>query len=191
MKTTVGMLSLALLLTACQKSESPSGETPKAAADAQKLAEQAPPAQSNPLDPKVLLTDEMIGKYVVYQNTMLPVMGDVMAMAGGAFRKSGGDQKEFEKQMAADPRVRRVEAATKEAEAKSGLTMQTSAAIGRLVSEYVPKRTMGTDEDKAKARAEFEQKYGKAAAEAMDRHEAELSRLQDETLKAALGPAKK
>lgn len=191
MKTTAGLLSLALLLTGCQKSEKPSGEMPKEAADAKKLAEQAPPAPASPSDPKALLTDEMLGKYVVYQTTIMPVMGDSLAMGGTALQKSGGDQKEFEKQVAADPRFQRVDAATKEAAAKSGLTAQTAAAIGHLVSEYVSKRTMGTDEEKTKARAELEQAYGRSAAEAMDRHEAELTRLQEETLKAALGPAKK
>lgn len=191
MRTIAGVLSLAVLLSACQKSESPSGDLPKAAADAKKLAEQAPPAPDNPLDPKLLLTDEMLGKYLVYQQTMLPVTGDAMAIAAGAFRKSGGDQKEFEKQMAADERVKRVEAASKEAQAKSGLTQTVSTEIGRLVSSYIPSRTMGTDEDKKKARVDFEAKYGKAAAEAMDKHEAELTKLQDEMLKAALGPAPK
>src|SRR5574340_244679 len=88
MKTTVGMLSLALLLTACQKSESPSGEMPKAAADAQKLAGEAPPAPANPLDPKALLTDEMLGKYAVHQTVMLPVLGDTLAMGAEAIQKS-------------------------------------------------------------------------------------------------------
>lgn len=191
MKTTAGILSLALLLTGCQKSESPSGEMPKAAADAQKLAEQAPPAPPSPLDPKVLLTDDMLGKYAVYQNTMLPVMGDTLALGAEAIRKSGGDQKELEKQMAADPRLQRVNAAAKEAAAKSGLTAQTSAAIGKIVSEYIAKRTIGTDADKAQARTDFEKQYGAAAAAAMEKHEADLTKLQEEALKAALGPAKK
>ena len=108
-----------------------------------------------------------------------------------AFQKSGGDQKEFEKQMAADGRVKRIEAATKEAQEKSGLTQTFATEIGRYVSAYIPSRTMGTDEDKKKARVEFEQKYGAAAAGAMDKHETALTRLQDEMLKAALGPAKK
>ena len=191
MKTTAGLLSLALLMTGCQKSESPSAETPKAAADASAAVAQAPAAPADPTDPKALLTDEMLGKYFVYQTTMLPVMGDTLAMGAAALQKSGGDQKELEKQMAADPRFQRVDAATKEAAAKSGLTAQTAAAIGGLVSEYVAERSMGSAEDKAKVRADFEQKYGRVAAEAMDRHEAELTKLQEESLKAALGPAKK
>ena len=191
MKTTAGLLSLALLLTGCQKSEAPAGETPKAAADAQAAVAQAPAAPADPTDPKALLTDEMLGKYVVYQTTILPVLGDTLAMGASAIQSSGGDQKELEKQMAADPRLQRVDAATKEASAKSGLTAQTAAAIGGLVSEYVSGRSMGTAEEKAKVRADFEQKYGAPAAEAMDKHEAELTKLQEEALKAALGPAKK
>ena len=74
----------------------------------------------------------------------------------------------------------RVDAAAKEAQGKSGLTLSISTEIGRLVSEYIPQRTMGTDEDKKKARVDFEQKYGAAAAAAMDKHEAELVTLQDE-----------
>lgn len=191
MRSIVGALSLAVLLSACQKPESPSGDLPKAAADAKQLAEQAPAVPDNPLDPKLLLTGEMLGKYLVYQRTMLPVTGDAMAIAATAYRKSGADRKEFEKQMAADERVKRVEAASKEAQAKSGLTQTVATEIGRLVSSYIPSRTMGTDEDKAKARADFEAKYGKPAAEAMDEHEAELTKLQDEMLEAALGPAPK
>lgn len=191
MKTTAGLLSLALLLTGCQKTEAPAGEMPKAAADAKEAVAQAPVVPADPSDPKALLTDEMLAKYVVYQTTLLPVMGDTLAMGGRALQGSGGDQKEFEKQVAADPRFQRVDAATKEASAKSGLTAQTAAAIGGLVSGYVAERSMGTAEEKAKVRADFEQKYGTPAAEAMDRHEAELTKLQEETLKAALGPAKK
>ncbi len=191
MKTTAALLSLALLLSGCRKTEAPAGETPKAAADAQAAVAQAPAAPTDPTDPKALLTDEMLGKYVVYQTTVMPVMADTLAMGGSALQGSGGDQKEFEKQVAADPRFQRVNAATKEASAKSGLTAQAAAAIGKLVSEYVSERSMGSPEEKAKVRADFEQKYGQPAAEAMDRHEAELTKLQEETLKAALGPAKK
>ena len=64
-------------------------------------------------------------------------------------------------------------------------------AIGKLVSTYLPKRTKGADEDKKKARVDFEATYGKVAAEAMDKHEAELERLMDETLKASMGSPKK
>lgn len=191
MKTTAALLSLALLLSGCRKTEAPAGETPKAAAEAQAAVAQAPAAPTDPTDPKALLTDEMLGKYAVYQTTVMPVMADTLAMGGSALQGSGGDQKEFEKQVAADPRFQRVNAATKDASAKSGLTAQTAAAIGKLVSEYVSERSMGSPEEKAKVRADFEQKYGKPAAEAMDRHEAELTKLQEETLKAALGPAKK
>ncbi len=186
MKTTAGLLSLALLLAGCQKTEAPAGDMPKETAVAQ-----APAAPADPSDPKALLTDEMLGKYVVYQTAVLPVMGDTLAMGGSALQGSGGNQKEFEKQVAADPRLQRVDAATKEASAKSGLTAQTAAAIGGIVSEYVSGRSMGSPEEKAKVRADFEQKYGTPAAEAMDRHEAELTKLQEEMLKAALGPAKK
>ena len=191
MKTIARILSFTLVLTACQKAEKPSGEIPRSAADAKKLAEAAPPPPVNPLDPKVLLTDEMLGKYLVYQNAMLPVAGDIMAMSAAAYQKSGGSRKDFEKQMAADPRIRKIEAATNEAQQKSGLTQTVATEIGRLVSGYIPTRTMGSDEDKKKARAEFESTYGKAAAEAMDRNEAALAKLQDEMLKAALGPPKK
>lgn len=191
MKTTAALLSLALLLSGCRKTEAPAGETPKAAAEAQPAVAQAPAVPADATDPKALLTDEMLGKYVVYQTTIMPVMADTLVMGTSALQGSGGDQKEFEKQVAADPRFQRVNAATKEASAKSGLTAQTAAAIGKLVSEYVSERSMGSPEEKAKVRADFEQKYGKAAAEAMDKREAELTKLQEETLKAALGPAKK
>lgn len=191
MKTTAGLLALALLLTGCRKTEVPAGEAPKAAADAQAAVAQAPAVPADPNDPKALLTDEMLGKYVVYQTTVMPVMADTLAMGASALKNSNGDTNDFEKQLAADPRFQRVDAAQKEAAAKSGLTAQTAAAIGKLVSEYVSERSMGSPEEKAKVRADFEQKYGTPAAEAMDRHEAELTKLVEETLKAALGPAKK
>ena len=191
MKPIAGLLSCTLLLIACQKAQTRSSDTPQAVAEVKKLAESAPPPVENPLDPKVLLTDEKLGKYAVYQQTMLPVMGDVMAAAMGAGLKSGGNVKEFEKKLAADERLKRIEAATKEAQAKSGLTQSEATAIGQLVASYVPIRTMGADEDRKKARVDFEATHGKAAAEAMDKHEADLTRLQDETMKASLGPAKK
>lgn len=191
MKTTAALLFLALLLSGCRKTEAPAGETPKEAAEAKATVAEAQAVPTDQNDPKALLTDEMLGKLVVYQTTVMPVMADTLAMGGRALQGSGGDQNEFEKQVAADPRFQRVNAAQKEASAKSGLSAQTAAAIGKLVSEYVSERSMGTAEEKAKVRADFEQRYGKPAAEAMDRHEAELTRLQEETLEAALGPAKK
>ena len=191
MKTTAGLLSLALLLAGCQKTETPAGEAPKAAADAMATVAQAPAVPADPNDPRRLLTDDMLGKYVVYQTTIMPVMADSLAMGASALKNANGDTKDFEKQLAADPRFPRVDAVTKEASAKSGLSAQTAAAIGRLVSEYVSERSMGSPEEKAKVRADFEQKFGTPAALAMDRHEAELTKLQEETLKAALGPANK
>lgn len=191
MKTIVGLLCCAALLAACKKAETPSADARQVVADVKKLAESAPPPVKDSLDPKLLLTDAMLGKYAVYQQTLLPVMGDIMAAAMGAGLKSGGDQKKFEKNLAADERLKRIEAVTKEALAKSGLTQSEATAVGKLVSSYLPGRTMGADEDKKKARVEFEATYGKTAAEAMDKHEAELERLMDETLKASMGsPAK-
>jgi hypothetical protein len=38
---------------------------------------------------------------------------------------------------------------------------------------------------------EFEATNGKAAAEAMDKHEVELTRLMDETMSASMGAARK
>jgi len=191
MRTAAGFLICGLVLTACQKAETPASAPPQAVADVKKLTEAAPAAVGNPLDPKVLLTDEKLGKYAIYQQTMLPVMGDVMAAAMSAGLKAGGDVKEVEKKLAADERLKRIEAVTKEAQAKSGLTQSEATAIGQLVAGYLPNRSMGTDEDKKKARAEFEATNGKAAAEAMDKHEVELTRLMDETMSASMGAAKK
>jgi hypothetical protein len=191
MRTIAGFLSCSLLLTACQKAETPASAPPQAVTDVKKLAEAAPAPVGNPLDPKVLLTDEKLGKYAVYQQTMLPVMGDVMAAAMNAGLKAGGDVKDFEKKLAADERLKRIEAVTKEALAKSGLTQSEATAIGQLVAGYLPNRSMGTDEDKKKARVEFEATNGKAAAEAMDKHEVELTRLMDETMSASMGAARK
>lgn len=169
------LIAIGLLFTgiSCgQKTGTPSEAQPHA----------APQAQEQQLAPKDLLTDDKLTRYATYQREMNTVAGITMETAGLAFKKSGGSQKGFEKEMAQDPRMLKIAATETSALSKSGLSRQEAAAIGKLVSAYIPGRSMGTEEDKKKARADFGAQQGPAALAAIDKHEGELIKLQNEML---------
>lgn len=186
MKTLLLVLPLLCFGTACGRKS----DVPPQVAAAQKLA-QAPLPEAPSLSPKDLLTDDKLTRYETYQREMNTVADLVMASAGQAFNRSGGNQKGFEKELAKDERIQKIAATEASALSKSGLTRMEAMEVSKLVSSYIPGRSMGTDEMKKQARTDFETKYGKPAVEVMDKHEAELTKLQSEMLGAVMKSGKK
>ena len=103
MKTILLVLPLLLFGTACGRKS----EVPPEVAAARQLAE-APQPQGSSLAPKDLLTDDKLTRYVVYQREMNTVTDLVMGAAMGAFNKSGGSQKGFEKELSKDERIKKI-----------------------------------------------------------------------------------
>jgi len=186
MKTILLVLPLLFLGTACGRKS----ELPPEVAAARKAAAVAVP-EAPALAPKDLLTDDKLTRYATYQREMNTVADLATASAGQAFTKSGGNQRGFEKELSKDERIQKIAATETSALAKSGLTRMEAMAVAKLVSAYIPGRTMGTAEMKKQARTDFESKYGQTAAEVMDKHEAELTKLQSEMLSAVMKGGKK
>ena len=179
------LLAAAVLAVACGKPESPAGKPPAAAESAKKLAESAPAApDAAPTDAKSLITDDKVARYIVYQREMNTVAGLVMGAATQAYGASGGDQKKFEKEMSKDERTKKIADTEASALAKSGLTRAEVMAMVQVIAPYTPGATMGDDEMKKKARADFSAKYGPEVLAVLERHLPELSKLQDEMLGA-------
>lgn len=188
----IAVLFLGLLAISCSRPETPAGKTPDAAKAAGKPAGSAAPAPAAPaLDPKSLITDDKVSRYIVYQKEMNTVAGLVMGAATGAFAKSGGDQKQFEKALSADERTKKIADTEASALAKSGLTRSEVMEMVKIIAPYTPGATMGDDEMKKKAREEFLAKYGPEVLAVLERHLKELSALQDEMFGATLGGKKK
>lgn len=183
------ILSLAFLTLACNRGSGTSGNVPKAAETAKKLAQTAMPVAPS-LDPKDLLTDDKIGRYIIYQREMNTVTDLVMGSAMGAFAKSGGNQKGFEKELSKDDRAKKIADTQASALAKSGLTTAEAMEIVKLATPFTVGVTIGDAEMKKKAREEFSAKYGPAATAVMDKHLPELSKLQDEMMGAVFSKKK-
>jgi hypothetical protein len=182
--------SLTLFALACNRGTAPSGPLPQAAETARKLAQEAPPVPAPSLDPKVLVTDGNIGRYIIYQKEMNTVSDLVMGAAVGAFNKSGGSQKGFEKALSQDERLKKIADTEASALAKSGFTRTEAQEIAKVVSTYTPGATMGDAEMKKTAREEFSAKYSPVVLAVMEKRLPELSKLQDEMLEATLGKKK-
>jgi hypothetical protein len=185
----LALLSITLLALACSRGNAPSGSLPPTAETAKKLAEGAV-AAANPHDPKVLITDDKVSRYIVYQKEINTVGGLVMGAAVGAYNKSGGDQKGFEKALSQDERTKKIAEAQASALSKSGLTQVEAMEIGKVVSTYTPGATMGDAEMKKQAREEFSAKYGATVLAVLEKRLPELEKLQDEMLNAVLGKKK-
>jgi len=185
MKTILLVLPLLFFGTACGRKS----EVPPEVAAARQLAE-APQPQGSSLAPKDLLTDDKLTRYVVYQREMNTVTDLVMGAAMGAFNKSGGSQKGFEKELSKDERIKKIADTEASALAKSGLARSEAMEIAKIVSTYTPGATMGDGEMKKKAREEFGAKYGPAVLAVLEKRLPELEKLQDEMLGAALGKKK-
>lgn len=184
----LALTTLALLAFGCNRSSAPT--LPQAAETAKQLAQEAAPVPLLSLDPKVLINDDKVGRYLIYQKEMNTVADLVMGAAMGAFNKSGGSQKGFEKELSKDERIKKIADTETSALAKSGLTRSEAMEISRIVSTYTPGATMGDAEMKKKAREEFSAKHGPEVLGVLEKRLPELERLQNEMLGAALGKKK-
>ena len=180
------LATLVLATSACNRGASPSGALTPAADTARKPSQNSPPA-ATPLDSKALVTEDKIGRYIIYQKELNSVAALAMGAAGQAFTKSGGSQKDFEKELSKDERSKKIADTQASALAKSGLTQIEAMELAKIVSTYTPGATMGDAEMKQKAREEFTAKYGPEALAVLEKRLPELSKLQDEMLDAVLG----
>jgi hypothetical protein len=175
------LVSLAFTNMACSRGPAPSGtEKPS----------QNVTAATNSLDPKILITDEKIGQYIVYQKEMNSVSDIMIGVAGQALNKSDGSQKSLEKALSEDERTKRIADTQASALSKSGLTQMQANEIAQIVSSFTPGATMGDAEMKQQAHQEFLTKYGPEVLTVLERRLPELSKLQDEMLQATLGKKK-
>ncbi len=184
------LAALVLVNISCGRSSAPSSGANPAAGASQQTAQSAPAASANPLDPKSLITDDKVNRYVIYQKEVNTVADLVMGLAGQAYKNSGGSQKEFEQGLAKDERTKKVAEVEASALSKSGLNRTEAMEISKIVSSFTAGATIGDDEMKKTARNEFSTKYGADALAIMEKHLPELSKLQDEMMQAAFGKKK-
>jgi len=177
--------SIAILVLAC----GPKGaKLPQEAESAMKLAKSAPALAPSSADPKAVITDDRITRHLIFQREMAPVTGIAMEVGMLAMKNSGGNQKQFQEEMAKDPRVKRIADAEASAVAKSGLSRMENMEISRIVSDFTPGATMGDAEMKKQARADFQKKYGDEVLAVLEKRLPDLAKLQEELLSAALKP---
>lgn len=181
MKRQVAVAVLALFIASCNGRGGPAAKAPEDASGAKVPA----PA----LDPKYLINDEKIGRFITYQQEMSKVAALAVGATLEALQESDGNTKEIEKAMSRDERMKKVSDAEASAIAKSGLTTAEATEMANIISSYTPGMTIGDDEMKQQTREEFTAKYGAAILAVLDRHLKELSDLQDLMLKATLGGA--
>ncbi len=85
---------------------------------------------------KALLTEDKLSRFATYQREMLSVTSDAVGVGMQAYAKGGTDQKKFQGAMAADNRSAKIEAATKAALEKSGLTQDEMMKLTRVTTRY-------------------------------------------------------
>ncbi len=180
--TVFAITSILFTNVACSRSSGPSGASSMAAESPQKAAFAA-----KPLDPKTLITEDKISRYMIYQKETISVAHLAMGAATDAYSKSGGSQKGFIKEYSKDERAAKMAEVQASALAKSGLEQREAIEIMKIVTIYTTKATIGTDQMKQAARNEASSKYGAEAVAVLDKHLPELSKLQDEMLAAAAG----
>jgi hypothetical protein len=187
---TVLLAALVLTSISCSRGSAPSGSQENAAGAAQQAAPNTAVSSTEPLDPKVLITDDKISRYIIYQRETNTVADLVLGMAAQAYKKSNGDQKGFEKEIAQDERTKKIAAVQASAISKSGLGQMEAVEISKIVATFTAGVTMGDDAMKKTARDDFSSQYGAAALSVMEKHLPELAKLQDEMLGAAFGKKK-
>jgi hypothetical protein len=185
---TLALVVLVLTNISCSREPAPSN-TQSAAETAQQAVQNAPSPAVSP-DPKTLVTDDKISRYIIYQREINTVADLLMGAATQAYAKSGGDQNGFQKELAQDERTKKIAAAQASALSKSGLGQSEAVELSKIVSTFTAGATIGDEEMKKTARDEFSSKYGAGALGIMEKHLPELSKLQDEMLSAALGKKK-
>jgi hypothetical protein len=182
---TLVLAALVVATVSCSKEPSPSGT----ASTAGEAAKTAVPETAKPLDPKTLITDDKIGRFITYQKEMNSVV-DLAMSAGAEALRTGGSQKDMEKALSKDDRARKIADTQASALAKSGLTQMEATEITQVLSPYIAGFTIGDDEMKNKSREEMKSKYGAEAVAVFEKRLPELSKLQDEMLEKALGKKK-
>lgn len=186
----LAILVLAALVVAtvsCSKEPSPSSGAAPTAGEAAKTAV---PETAKSLDPKALISDDKISRFVIYQKEMNSVADLAMAAGIDALKDSGGSQKAMEKALAKDGRAQKIVEAQASALSKSGLTQTEANEISNVLTPYIAGFTIGDDEMKSKSREEMKSKYGPEAVSTLEKHLPELSKLQDELLAKTLGKKK-
>jgi hypothetical protein len=176
------LAALVIATISCSKGSSPSGS----ASPEVETTETAAPAAAKPLDPKALISDDKISRFIIYQKEMNSVV-DLALSSGADALKAGGSQKDMEKALAKDSRAQKIVDTQKSALAKSGLTQMEATEITKVLSPYISGFTIGDDEMKQKSREEMKSQYGAEALAIFEKHLPELSKLQDEMLQKALG----
>ncbi|WP_005032375.1 hypothetical protein [Holophaga foetida] len=178
-------LSITLLLAACGHRSTKPQESVKKNSQLPQGAPVEPPA------PRPIITDDQITRHILYEREMMPVAGIVVEVSLMAMKKSRGDQKQIETEVAKDPRVKRVADAEASAIAKSGISRAENQEISRIIADYIPGVVTGDAETRKRAREAFQSKYSPEALETMDKRQPELARLQNEMLAAAFNPGKR
>jgi hypothetical protein len=180
------LTTLVIASISCGKSPSPSG-TASTAVETAKTAAQEP---AKPLDPKTLITDDKIGRFIVYEKEMISVVDLAIGAGADALRKSGDSQKDLEKELSKDDRTQKIGNTQAAALTKSGLTQAEANEISKMLSPYIAGFTIGDDEMKKKSRDEMKSQYGPEAVAVFEKRLPELSKLQEEMLQKALGKKK-
>jgi hypothetical protein len=180
------LVSLIIATISCSNGTSPSGT----ASTATETTKPAAPEAAKPLDPKTLITDDKIGRFIVYQKEMNSVVDLAMSAGADALQNAGGSQKDLEKALSKDERAQKIANTQASALAKSGLTQTEATEITKILSPYIAGFTIGDDEMKEKSRQEMKSQYGEEPLAVFEKRLPELSKLQDEMLEKALGKKK-
>ncbi len=200
-------------LFACKK-ESPTPASTPAAAQPAAQAPAAPPAAAPGDDVKALLTEDKITRFATYQKEISAVTSEAVGAGVAAYQKGGGDQKKFEKAVAADDRTAKIAAASQAALEKSGLSQAEVSRLTSVLTPYYAKAYAMTEmfkgddskdkkpgsvedvmakvreEQKGKVEAmrkEFAAKYGEDALALVRKHEPEFFALNEKIMGAAMG----
>ncbi len=180
------LVTLTIAAISCSQGPSPSGTTSTAVETAKTAA--ADVAKS--LDPKTLITDDKISRFIIYQKEMNSVVDLAMSAGVEALQSAGNSQKDLEKALSKDERAQKIAETQASALAKSGLTQPEATEITKILSPYIAGFTIGDDEMKTKSRDEMKSQYGQEALAVFEKRLPELSKLQDEMLERALGKKK-
>ncbi len=190
-RLTLAAFALAvLILMNISCGSAPSGSSQSAAETAKQMAQTAPAVTVTPQDPKALITDDKIGRFIIYQREANTVANIALGAATQALKNSDGSQRGFEKELSSDERSKKIAEVQASALSKSGLGQMEAVEITKIVTEFTARATMGTEEMKKEARNQFTAKYGADKLAIMEKYLPELSKLQDEMLEAALGKKK-
>jgi hypothetical protein len=140
-RTTTAWVFLLLCFAGCKKGDAPKPAAARvspasSAARAPVFVSRLEAAAVDAEAAKALLTEDKLSRFATYEKEMLSVTGDAMGVGMQAYAKAGTDQKKFQGAMAADDRSSKIEAATKAALAKSGLTEDEMKKLSHVATPY-------------------------------------------------------